>query len=158
MTVFEIFTDQCHQASMHDLKMQYLRYIRLRLRPWMADNVTKVLGFSESTVVSAALDCIGRNLSRQATTGKISVQFLFKTQHKCFLLDHIINSMMHDTDWTTYRIITPHTTHPHTLNTHHSHYCNTHTPHTSHTLTGKFVKQAQICCVQNLNCSVFNLK
>ena len=40
------------------------------LRPWVADNVTKVLGFSESTVVSAALDCIGRNLSRQATTGK----------------------------------------------------------------------------------------
>ena len=39
------------------------------LRPWVSDLVRTVLGFSESTVVSAALDCVGKSLSRQATTG-----------------------------------------------------------------------------------------
>lgn len=48
------------------------------LRPWVADNVTKVLGFSETTVVSTAIDCIGRNLSRQATTGKKCYSFYLK--------------------------------------------------------------------------------
>ena len=40
------------------------------LRPWVSDLVKSMLGFSESTVVSAALDCVGKSLSRQATTGR----------------------------------------------------------------------------------------
>ena len=41
------------------------------LRPWVTDNVTNALGFTESTVVDAALDCIARSLSRQAATGML---------------------------------------------------------------------------------------
>ena len=40
------------------------------IRPWVSANVTSVLGFSESTVVSAALDCVAKSLSRQATAGR----------------------------------------------------------------------------------------
>ena len=39
------------------------------LRPWLSKSVADVLGFSENIIVNAALDCIGRSLSRQATTG-----------------------------------------------------------------------------------------
>ena len=42
------------------------------LRPWMSQTITEILGFSESIIVNAAIDCIGRSLSRQATTGKSS--------------------------------------------------------------------------------------
>ena len=39
------------------------------LRPWVSRSVTQVLGFSEAIIVNAAIDCISRSLSRQATTG-----------------------------------------------------------------------------------------
>jgi len=39
------------------------------LRPWIAEEVERVIGFPESTIVNTAVDCIGRKLSRQATTG-----------------------------------------------------------------------------------------
>ena len=39
------------------------------LRPWVDDHVSKVLGFSDRAIVSAALDCVGRSLSSQAAAG-----------------------------------------------------------------------------------------
>lgn len=39
------------------------------LRPWVERTVKKVLGFSEPTVVTAALHCIGKGLDKRKTTG-----------------------------------------------------------------------------------------
>ena len=39
------------------------------LRPWVSQSVTEILGFSEDIIVNAALDCVGKSLSRQATAG-----------------------------------------------------------------------------------------
>ena len=39
------------------------------LRPWVNNQVAALLGFPESAVVNTALDCIGKSLNRQATTG-----------------------------------------------------------------------------------------
>lgn len=41
------------------------------LRPWVERIVKKVLGFSEPTVVTAALHCVGKGLDKRKTTGKI---------------------------------------------------------------------------------------
>ena len=40
------------------------------LRPWVNSQVAALLGFPESTVVNTALDCIGKSLNRQTTTGE----------------------------------------------------------------------------------------
>ncbi len=40
------------------------------LRPWVERTVKKVLGFSEPTVVKAALHCVGKGLDKRKTTGK----------------------------------------------------------------------------------------
>ena len=47
------------------------------LRPWVSQAVSKILGFSEDIIVNAALDCVGRSLSRQATAG-----ILFNAHYK----------------------------------------------------------------------------
>lgn len=39
------------------------------LRPWVERTVKKVLGFSEPTVVTAALHCVGKGLDKRKTTG-----------------------------------------------------------------------------------------
>lgn len=39
------------------------------LRPWVERTVKKVLGFSEPTVVTAALHCLGKGLDKRKTTG-----------------------------------------------------------------------------------------
>ena len=44
------------------------------LRPWVCKTVIEVLGFPESIIVNAAVDCIGRSLTRQATTGIITLR------------------------------------------------------------------------------------
>lgn len=49
------------------------------LRPWVSESVTAFLGFSEDTVVNAALDCVAKSLSRQATTGKAVLFYLAHT-------------------------------------------------------------------------------
>lgn len=49
------------------------------LRPWVSESVTAFLGFSEDTVVNAALDCVAKSLSRQATTGKRILFYLART-------------------------------------------------------------------------------
>lgn len=41
------------------------------LRPWVERIVKKVLGFSEPTVVTAALHCVGKGLDKRKTTGKM---------------------------------------------------------------------------------------
>lgn len=41
------------------------------LRPWVERTVKKVLGFSEPTVVTAALHCVGKGLDKRKTTGKM---------------------------------------------------------------------------------------
>ena len=46
------------------------------LRPWVSGEVTRVLGFSESTIVTTALDCIGRSLNSQATAGEDVLSFI----------------------------------------------------------------------------------
>lgn len=40
------------------------------LRPWVERTVKKVLGFSEPTVVTAALHCVGKGLDKRKTIGK----------------------------------------------------------------------------------------
>lgn len=42
------------------------------LRPWVERTVKKVLGFSEPTVVTAALHCVGKGLDKRKTTGNHS--------------------------------------------------------------------------------------
>lgn len=39
------------------------------LRPWVERTVKKVLGFSEPTVVTAALHCVGKGLDKRKMTG-----------------------------------------------------------------------------------------
>lgn len=49
------------------------------LRPWVERTVKKVLGFSEPTVVTAALHCVGKGLDKRKTIGKygeISLMYL----------------------------------------------------------------------------------
>lgn len=40
------------------------------MRPWVERTVKKVLGFSEPTVVTAALHCVGKGLDKRKTIGK----------------------------------------------------------------------------------------
>lgn len=55
------------------------------LKPWVERTVKKVLGFSEPTVVTAALHCVGKGLDKRKTIGKYEQP---KTRalacHKCF--------------------------------------------------------------------------
>lgn len=39
------------------------------LRPWVERTVKKELGFSEPTVVTAALHCVGKGLDKRKTIG-----------------------------------------------------------------------------------------
>ena len=39
------------------------------MRPWMERTVKRVLGFSEPTVVTAALHCVGQGLDKRKTIG-----------------------------------------------------------------------------------------
>lgn len=39
------------------------------LKPWVERTVKKVLGFSEPTVVTAALHCVGKGLDKRKTIG-----------------------------------------------------------------------------------------
>ncbi|GAA6082682.1 U4/U6 small nuclear ribonucleoprotein Prp3-like [Tachysurus ichikawai] len=41
------------------------------LRPWVERTVKKVLGFSEPTVVTAALHCLGKGLDKRKTTDQL---------------------------------------------------------------------------------------
>lgn len=43
-----------------------------QLRPWITSQVRSILGFSEDTVVNAAIDCLAKSLSRSVATGKNS--------------------------------------------------------------------------------------
>jgi len=47
------------------------------LRPWVERTVKKVLGFSEPTVITAALHCLGKGLDKRKTIG------LCLTSYKC---------------------------------------------------------------------------
>lgn len=55
------------------------------LKPWVERTVKKVLGFSEPTVVTAALHCVGKGLDKRKTIGNYKQP---KTPvlacHKCF--------------------------------------------------------------------------
>lgn len=44
------------------------------LRPWVERTVKKVLGFSEPTVVTAALHCVGKGLDKRKTIGNCIYQ------------------------------------------------------------------------------------
>ena len=44
-----------------------------QLRPWITSQVKSILGFSEDTVVNAAIDCLAKSLSRNVATGKYHV-------------------------------------------------------------------------------------
>ena len=41
-----------------------------QLRPWITTQVKSILGFSEDTIVNAAIDCLAKSLSRTVATGK----------------------------------------------------------------------------------------
>lgn len=41
------------------------------IRPWVERTVKKVLGFSEPTVVTVALQCVGKGLDKRKTTGTL---------------------------------------------------------------------------------------
>ena len=40
------------------------------LRPWVGGQVTVLVGHLNPTLVNQALDCVGKSLSRQSTTGE----------------------------------------------------------------------------------------
>ncbi|MGH0190299.1 UNVERIFIED_CONTAM: hypothetical protein FKN15_020509 [Acipenser sinensis] len=40
------------------------------LKPWVEKTVKRVLGFSEPTVVTAALHCVGKGLDKRKTSGE----------------------------------------------------------------------------------------
>jgi len=44
-----------------------------QLRPWIQSQVKSILGFSEDTVVNAAVDCLAKSLSRTVATGNVHV-------------------------------------------------------------------------------------
>lgn len=44
------------------------------LKPWVERTVKKVLGFSEPTVVTAALHCVGKGLDKRKTIGNYKQQ------------------------------------------------------------------------------------
>lgn len=46
------------------------------LKPWVERTVKKVLGFSEPTVVTAALHCVGKGLDKRKTIGKITYDYI----------------------------------------------------------------------------------
>lgn len=46
------------------------------LRPWVERTVKKVLGFSEPTVVTAALHCVGKGLDKRKTIGNCLPLFI----------------------------------------------------------------------------------
>lgn len=41
------------------------------LKPWVERTVKKVLGFSEPTVVTAALHCVVKGMDKRKTVGKL---------------------------------------------------------------------------------------
>ncbi|MGH0186527.1 UNVERIFIED_CONTAM: hypothetical protein FKN15_021571 [Acipenser sinensis] len=45
------------------------------LKPWVEKTVKRVLGFSEPTVVTAALHCVGKGLDKRKTSDQLK-QFL----------------------------------------------------------------------------------
>ena len=69
-----VFTS-CWRCEVNMLSKKELE----ELRPWVSESVTAFLGFSEDTVVNAALDCVAKSLSRQATTGKRILFYLAHT-------------------------------------------------------------------------------
>lgn len=46
------------------------------LKPWVERTVKKVLGFSEPTVVTAALHCVGKGLDKRKTIGNKQTGFM----------------------------------------------------------------------------------
>lgn len=55
------------------------------LKPWVERTVKKVLGFSEPTVVTAALHCVGKGLDKRKTIGNYKQPQTWVTaRHKCF--------------------------------------------------------------------------
>ena len=52
-----------------DSKMSLPKREVEELRPWVERTVKKVLGFSEPTVITAALHCLGKGLDKRKTIG-----------------------------------------------------------------------------------------
>lgn len=54
---------------LQDWRMSLPKREMEELRPWVERTVKKVLGFSEPTVVTAALHCVGKGLDKRKTIG-----------------------------------------------------------------------------------------
>lgn len=55
------------------------------LKPWVEKTVKRVLGFSEPTVVTAALNCVGKGMDKKKAAGKFFLTpptILYFTYHK----------------------------------------------------------------------------
>ena len=59
---------KCYDV-LQDWKMSLPKREVEELRPWVERTVKKVLGFSEPTVVTAALHCVGKGLDKRKTIG-----------------------------------------------------------------------------------------
>lgn len=65
----------CKCYVLQDQRMSLPKREVEELRPWVERTVKKVLGFSEPTVVTAALHCVGKGLDKRKTIGNCSHHF-----------------------------------------------------------------------------------
>lgn len=47
------------------------------LKPWIEKTVKRVLGFSEPTVVTAALNCVGKGMDKKKAAGTYLLNLFF---------------------------------------------------------------------------------
>lgn len=69
--------DDAMSSNLHvlqDWRMSLPKREMEELRPWVERTVKKVLGFSEPTVVTAALHCVGKGLDKRKTIGNCNYQ------------------------------------------------------------------------------------
>lgn len=64
----------CHLNVLQYWRMSLPKREMEELRPWVERTVKKVLGFSEPTVVTAALHCVGKGLDKRKTIGNCNYQ------------------------------------------------------------------------------------
>lgn len=60
------------------------------LRPWVERTVKKVLGFSEPTVVTAALHCVGKGLDKRKTTGKFHAHLHEERSFQSLVINSVV--------------------------------------------------------------------
>ncbi|MGH0180413.1 UNVERIFIED_CONTAM: hypothetical protein FKN15_004021 [Acipenser sinensis] len=83
-------TPSTHPAAAMSLSKRELD----ELKPWVEKTVKRVLGFSEPTVVTAALHCVGKGLDKRKTSGI--------NKGSCYRINHFPDDDDYDTDSSEY--------------------------------------------------------